>query len=183
VKGEAGLVKDAKSWLLRDNTSMLRDPSLVPLSRQHQHALALCVRIDRAMRAGPVELAPWQAEIARDFAQEIQFHFAAEEQVLFPMARRFADLSSLANELIAEHGQLRGLFSRAQQGTMGAADLREFAEMLSSHIRKEERQLFEGLQKVLSREELALLGAQLEQALQSAVQACRIPNPTPEALP
>ena len=27
---------------------MLRDKNLVPLSRQHQHALALCVRINRA---------------------------------------------------------------------------------------------------------------------------------------
>jgi hemerythrin-like domain-containing protein len=27
---------------------MLRDKSLIPLSRQHQHALALCVRIERA---------------------------------------------------------------------------------------------------------------------------------------
>jgi hemerythrin-like domain-containing protein len=156
---------------------MLRDPSLVPLSRQHQHALALCVRIDRAMRAGPVELARWQAEISRDFEQEIRFHFAAEEQVLFPVARRFSDLGSLADQLTTEHSQLRFLFSRAQEGTMGAAELLEFAEMLPCHIRKEERQLFEGIQKVLSREELAALGVQLEEALKNAVRACQIQSP------
>jgi iron-sulfur cluster repair protein YtfE (RIC family) len=32
---------------------MLRHPSLIPLSHQHQHALALCVTIDRALRSGP----------------------------------------------------------------------------------------------------------------------------------
>ena len=34
---------------------MLRDPNLVPLSRQHQHALALCVRINRAALAKHLE--------------------------------------------------------------------------------------------------------------------------------
>lgn len=159
---------------------MLRDPNLVPLSRQHQHALALCVRIDRALRAGPVELAQWQVEIARDFEQEIQFHFAAEEQVLFPMARRFAELGSLANELIEEHGRLRGLFARAKDGTMDCTQLREFAELLSSHIRKEERRLFEGMQQVLSPAELAALGAQLEDALRDAVRACAMRSPMAE---
>jgi hemerythrin-like domain-containing protein len=161
---------------------MLRDSNLVPLSRQHQHALALCVRIDRALRARPIEAGPWQSEIARDFEQEIQFHFAAEEQVLFPMAQRFPELGSLADELAAEHGRLREYFARAQQRTMSATELKEFADMLSSHIRKEERQLFEGMQKVFSREELAALGAQLEHALQSSVHACDIRGPMPEGM-
>ena len=67
---------------------MLRDPSLIPLSRQHQHALALCVRIDRALEASGFDLKTWQEEVEQHFAQEIQFHFAAEEQVLFPKAKR-----------------------------------------------------------------------------------------------
>ncbi len=44
---------------------MLRDKSLIPLSRQHQHVLALCVRIDRASPIGNADLAAWQAEIAQ----------------------------------------------------------------------------------------------------------------------
>ena len=62
---------------------MLRDKNLVPLSRQHQHALALCVRLDRAIQAGGVDLEAWQAEIQQIFEQEITFHFAAEEKELF----------------------------------------------------------------------------------------------------
>ena len=31
---------------------MLRDRNLIPLSRQHQHALALCVRLDRDLKSG-----------------------------------------------------------------------------------------------------------------------------------
>ena len=67
--------------------NMLRDKNLIPLSHQHQHCLALCVRLDRAIQAGGVDLEAWQAEIQQMFEQEIAFHFAAEEKELFPGGR------------------------------------------------------------------------------------------------
>src|SRR5215469_2269035 len=127
------------------NQGMLRDKNLVPLSRQHQHALALCVRINRALLATPKELRVWQSEIVQHFEQEIRHHFDAEERHLFPAARQFSDLNSLVDELVAEHTQLRDYFSRALASTLNTLELRAFAEILSSHIRKEERQLFEGM--------------------------------------
>ena len=69
---------------------MLRDKNLVPLSHQHQHCLALCVRLDRAIQAGDVDLEAWQAEIQQMFEQEIAFHFAAEEKELFPVAAQLS---------------------------------------------------------------------------------------------
>ena len=42
---------------------MLRDKSLIPLSRQHQHALALCVRIERASPIANSDLKAWQESI------------------------------------------------------------------------------------------------------------------------
>ena len=73
---------------------MLRDPNLIPLSRQHQHALALCVRIDRASPVGDSDMAAWQSEIAQIFQSEIRVHFGAEENVLFPSVRRFPALET-----------------------------------------------------------------------------------------
>src|SRR6266446_7461749 len=72
-----------------DNRSMLRDPSLIQLSRQHHNALSLCVRLGRALQAPAVDLGAWQLEVHQHYANEVQFHFAAEEKVLFPAARRF----------------------------------------------------------------------------------------------
>ncbi|MGD0180950.1 MAG: hemerythrin domain-containing protein, partial [Terriglobales bacterium] len=92
---------------------MLRDKNLVPLSRQHQHALALCVRLDRAIQAGEIDLEAWQAEIQQQFESEIGIHFAAEEKELFPAAARFPELQSLVDELLAEHDFLRDSFARA----------------------------------------------------------------------
>jgi hemerythrin-like domain-containing protein len=153
---------------------MLRDKSLIPLSRQHQHALALCVRIERASPIGETDLPAWRAEIAQQFEQEIRIHFAAEELVVFPAARGFAQLVRLVEELIAEHARLREWFLRVE--SLSSSELVLFVRGLSEHIRKEERQLFERMQGFMSGEELAALGARLEDALKGATQACALPT-------
>ncbi len=155
---------------------MLRNKSLIPLSHQHQHALALCVRIDRAIQAGDVDLQAWQVEIQQIFEREIGIHFAAEEREIFSVANRFPELAPLVEELLAEHAVLRDLFTQAAAGTLATAGLQIFADTLSAHIRKEERQLFEKLQRRLSSSELSALGAALEQALANASGACILPN-------
>src|ERR1700758_145376 len=154
------------------NQSGLRDKNLVPLSRQHQHALALCVRINRAPLASPAELKAWQSEIQQHFEQEIRYHFDAEEKHLFPVARQFSELSSLVDELLAQHAQLRNYFARATAGVLDASSLRCFADTLSSHIRREERQLFEGMQEKMAPDALAALGTKIDATLAAVSQAC-----------
>jgi hemerythrin-like domain-containing protein len=155
---------------------MLRDKSLIPLSHQHQRALALCVRIDRAQPIPAPHLEAWQAEIEQHFEQEIKFHFSAEEQVLFPAARRSLELIPLVDELIADHVRLRELFSEAELRRMSSESVPAFAQQLATHIRKEERQLFERVQQLMSPKELADLGAQIATALKDASQSCIRPS-------
>jgi hemerythrin-like domain-containing protein len=156
---------------------MLRNKSLVPLSRQQQHALALCVRIDRASPIADAALDAWQDEITQHFRQEIRVHFAAEEDLVFPGARKFAELIPLVEELMVEHATLRKEFAQAEVHALSAENLLVFANSLSSHIRKEERQLFERMQELLPPEELGALGASLEIALKGAVDSCILPTP------
>jgi hemerythrin-like domain-containing protein len=155
---------------------MLRDKNLIPLSHQHQHVLALCVRIDRAQPIPAADLPGWQAEIEQYFEQEITIHFAAEEAVLFPAARHFPELAPLVEELVGEHSILRENFSQAEKRGMSAETLSAFAQQLSAHIRKEERQLFERLQQLMTRAELATLGVKLEAALKDAAHSCILPT-------
>ena len=161
---------------IADNRDMLRDKNLVPLSRQHQHALALCVRINRAALSSPEELQAWQAEIQQHFEQEIQYHFAAEEADLFPIARRYPQLAGIVEELICEHAVLRDYFGKAAARNLDQVGLRQFGETLSAHIRKEERQLFEGIQECLNPEELMKTGLALDRTLASASQTCIVPT-------
>jgi hemerythrin-like domain-containing protein len=153
---------------------MLRDKSLIPLSRQHQHALALCVRMERSSPIAEADLPQWRAEVAQHFEHEIRIHFLAEEQVLFPAARELAELTPLIEELTADHGWLRERFASAH--SMSGEDLSAFAGRLSNHIRKEERQLFERVQELMSAEALTQLGVQLEEALRDAALACALPT-------
>jgi len=162
---------------------MLRDKNLIPLSHQHQHALALCVRIDRASPVSECDLAAWQSEIAQHFETEIKFHFAAEEQVLFPVARRFEELGPLVDELLEDHATLREDFEKSETCRMSGADLSAFSQRMSAHIRKEERQLFERLQALMSPEELAATGRNLQSALKDATQACSVPTPATKLRP
>jgi hemerythrin-like domain-containing protein len=155
---------------------MLRDKSLIPLSHQHQRALALCVRIDRAQPIPATDMEAWQAEIEQLFDQEIKVHFAAEENVLFPAACRFPELIPLVEELIADHARLGESFSLAEGRGMSPESLPAFAQQLSTHIRKEERQLFERLQQGMTAVDLQALGAQLQSALKDASQACNLPS-------
>jgi hemerythrin-like domain-containing protein len=162
---------------------MLRDRNLIPLSRQHQHALALCVRIERASPIADGDLAAWQAEIAQHFQTEIGIHFAAEERILFPAARKLQELILLIEELLADHAVLRDFFARADARSMSATQLSAFSQRMSAHIRKEERQLFERLQELMNEDELSMLGQLLSDALKDAGQACALPVVTSQPLP
>jgi iron-sulfur cluster repair protein YtfE (RIC family) len=155
---------------------MLRDRNLIPLSRQHQHALALCVRIDRASPIRGAELAAWQAEITQLFEAEIRIHFAAEERVLFPAARKFPELIPLVDELLTDHVTLREFFGNCVACRMSAGDLSILGQCLSAHIRKEERLLFERMQELMEQEELAVLGTNLDEALKESAQVCLLPD-------
>src|SRR3954471_14330760 len=149
---------------------MLRDRNLVPLSHQHQHALALCVRIGKAFtEAGETpDVHPWEAEIVKQFDEEISFHFLAEEKHLFPTASQFEELWELLDELRIEHTLLRRNVERARAKNFTVTDLQVFTASLSEHIRKEERLLFESLQKLLAPEELSRIGADMQQLFASS---------------
>jgi len=162
--------------------AMLRDKSLIPFSHQHQHALALCVRIDRGLKAGPLDrkaLAGWQAEIALLFATEILVHFAAEEQILFPAASRFEPLRLIVKGLLLQHAALRLYAKKAKARKMHKEELLGFAETLSNHIRAEERALFETCQQLMAPEELVRIGTQTEEFFRRhgvLTNACALPG-------
>jgi hemerythrin-like domain-containing protein len=79
-------------------------------------------------------------------------------------------------ELLLDHFMLRESFAKAEAHAMSSTDVSAFAERMSAHIRKEERQLFERMQELMNQEELARLGQNLEAALKDAAQACVLPS-------
>jgi iron-sulfur cluster repair protein YtfE (RIC family) len=153
---------------------MQRNKNLIPLSHQHQHALALCVRIDRAQPISDEQLPAWEEELSQIFEHEINVHFSAEERLLFPAARQYKELNQLIEDLISEHISLCQSFSDVKAHRTSGTRLAAFAKALSAHIRKEERQLFESLQRLMTSEQLSDLGEKLNEALKDATAACRL---------
>jgi hemerythrin-like domain-containing protein len=158
---------------------MLRDKNLIPLSHQHQHALALCVRIGKAFadEGATPDVHPWEQEIVKQFDQEITYHFQAEEKVIFPAADKYEELQELVDSLRIEHTLIRRNVERARARQFRVTDLQVFTATLSEHIRKEERLLFEKMQQLLSAEEMDRLGREMQQLFVSAglpAAACEI---------
>ena len=154
---------------------MLRDISLRPLSREHQHGLALCVRLRRRIQQGSleeVELERMRADVRHFYEAEAREHFDAEEQVLFPAADRHVELRLITRQLRLEHVELRRRASEID--TANAKALADLAELLSSHIRKEENQLFERMQNLMSADELRALAEPLEAALATSGAHCEL---------
>jgi hemerythrin-like domain-containing protein len=143
---------------------MLRHSSLIPLSHEHQHGLALCVLTERALNTDsrPENVSTRARAIVEQFDIEIQRHFDAEEEILFPALAGFAELKELVAELIEEHRRIVGIVNHLRQES-GPELLREFVSILREHIRKEESQLFESAQRLLAQEELERLARALQQ--------------------
>ncbi|MFN7932377.1 MAG: hemerythrin domain-containing protein [Bryobacteraceae bacterium] len=141
---------------------MLRDRNLIPLSHEHQHALGMCVLVQRALAqdASAENLARQRALILEKWNGEIRAHFLLEETVLFPALAAFPGAAPLVDELVAEHAAMRGLMEELEAGADRGV-MERLCEALSAHVRKEERGLFERAQQWMSREELDALGERL----------------------
>lgn len=138
---------------------MLRDPSLIPLSHQHHNGLALCVLTRRGLAAdtSPSNLAKLARRIVDRYEVELVNHFEIEEQVLFPLC---GDPILIA-DLLSDHRTIEALVERLRE-TPSAALLDQFCELLSAHIRREEKELFEQLQATLPRELLDQAGREID---------------------
>lgn len=133
-----------------------RHPALIPLSHDHQHALALAFRLHHPSPPGPVTaVTPAStpesraAEVRDLWTRELVTHFQAEEAVLFPALRRHVGADDPAHALIAallaEHERMRTLvdaLGSAPDDDARGPLLVAFADLLEAHVRTEERQLF-----------------------------------------
>jgi iron-sulfur cluster repair protein YtfE (RIC family) len=137
---------------------MRRHPALVPLSEEHHHELAHARRLGRAAGAGPEErLAVASAYIDAFFTETVE-HFRREEEILFPMYVRYAGSTPVLERILREHMELHGLV-RALRAEAAAGDippqaLRTLADLLHDHVRVEERELFEEIERIVPAAEL-----------------------------
>jgi hemerythrin-like domain-containing protein len=147
--------------------STRRHDSLIPLSHEHHHALVLCLRIHRGLEESSADEA-WLRSMAEKtagfFASDLRPHFEVEEGVLFPAMESLPQASALLAELLDEHRALEGLIASLRQlpGSGLEETLRQFADLLKGHIRKEENQLFPLFETLLSPELADRIGREMQ---------------------
>jgi hemerythrin-like domain-containing protein len=138
---------------------MRRHGALIALSNEHHGELVQARRLLRAAAQGSDDerLAAADAYLETFFAETVD-HFRREEEELFPLYRRHAGGTETLERILREHMELHGL-ARALRaevagGSVRAETLRTLGTLLRSHVRLEERELFEAIQQTVPLAEL-----------------------------
>jgi len=122
-----------------------RDVRLRALSSDHHHALVLARYIAAACARGGMD-----AEVAtlvrERFAAEITPHFETEETLLHALAGCGVD--ELVQRTRDEHAQMLGLLEAT--GATDDSCMCELGELLTEHVRFEERELYPACEERLS---------------------------------
>jgi len=85
-------------------------------------------------------------------------HFQDEEEILFPAVKNKNDeLDRKIAEIISEHRKMESLIKVLEKTDQLENVLEELGHLLEKHIRKEERELFMDIEKVLSENELKVI--------------------------
>jgi hemerythrin-like domain-containing protein len=147
-----------------------RHESLIPLSRQHHHALVLALvirRRDGRERGEAAWLDSTAATIRGAYAEELAGHFEVEEDVLFPEMERHLGRLDLLAQLREEHRTLRGLVASIEAAP-GVSLFDDFASRLDAHVHKEEQRLFAEFEARMPAGEALKLGREIDAGLTKA---------------
>ena len=140
----------------------MRHPSLIPLSHDHQHALAQALALRRAAGADP----EGRREAARGFlalyGAETVVHFREEEEQVLPLlVGPDGALPAVAERVLREHVRLHALAGRLAaelaRGEVAPEALRDAGDLLHDHVRLEEREVFPLVERAAAPEALAAL--------------------------
>jgi len=149
----------------------MRHPSLIPLSHDHHHGLALALRcrkqaLGRIKPMGVQGLEERAKEVKDFFSKNLGRHFEAEEEILFPAIRSLASESqSLIEDLIKGHQQIRAEVGRLEEKENLAKVLFDLGDLLERHIRREERELFPLFEKYAAPAEAEKIKKEIEKIL------------------
>lgn len=118
-----------------------------------------------------VEATESQEEHLRLFEQirvELETHTHIEETIFYPRIQQYEDLKDIVLEGIEEHRQVKTLIREIDRLVEGSekldAKLKVMGENVEHHVEEEETEMFPKVEKAMSQDELAELGAQLEAA-------------------
>jgi iron-sulfur cluster repair protein YtfE (RIC family) len=152
---------------------MRRHKSLVPLSQDHHNGLMLAQLIKKGapeFKGLPTDIEGKITYTKESWENELKFHFDNEENILFPaVSGKNDEINILIHELIKEHSDIKNKINQLNKLPEIENNLNDLGYLLENHIRKEERDFFQKLQKICKSELDELLGK-----IQRANKSCKI---------
>lgn len=135
---------------------MKRSPELIPLSKEHHESLVLAKKCQRTAAAGNrADIEQLCQQIIHTFPDKWEQHFRCEETGIFTLAESHGgEMASLCQQLKQEHERLREIYRAMKEGDYSG--LEAFGELLQTHTRKEERELFPLIEASFSDAQLKL---------------------------
>ena len=122
-------------------SAVKRHAALIPLSHDHHHALVAARRLRRAAEAN-ADPADAVAAFTTFFRTLTIPHFREEEESVFPLVASSEEARPLVVRALLEHQHLHALVAEIERGTDARATLTAAADLLETHVRLEERELF-----------------------------------------
>ena len=147
---------------------MKRHKALQSLSHEHYHGLRLAqlIKVGSPEYKGlPRTMSEKKLYTIKFFEENLIPHFKKEEEILFPLSRKKnSNVEKQINELIEEHKKIGLLIDKLKISTKPEVELDHLGKLLDAHIRKEERELFQIIQEILTENELENLETELGKA-------------------
>jgi iron-sulfur cluster repair protein YtfE (RIC family) len=149
----------------------MRHPSLVALSHDHHHGLALALRcrkqaLGQLKPMGVAGLDERAKEFVDFYRADLIGHFRAEEEVLFPLMRAAAAANTaLLDELIEQHQEIAKAIAPLEAGSGLSKLLFDIGDLLERHIRREERELFPLFETQIEPAKAEMIGVELKRIL------------------
>ena len=143
---------------------MKRHPALIPLSRDHHHALVIAKRLGTAT-------GQTAADTARAFLThwdtEEKLHFRVEEELLLPAYAAHGDVGHPAIiRMLCDHMLIRRDAAKLADAPPLEL-LHSLGSRLASHVQLEEREVFPLIEATIPEPELHALGEHIRDAARS----------------
>ena len=149
----------------------MRHPSLIPLSEDHHHGLALALRcrkqaLGQLKPMGAKGLKERADEVREFFANHLVAHFRAEEEALFPkLVAIVPESATIIDQLVRDHQQIRDAITQLDREAGLGKLVFDLGDLLERHIRKEERELFPLFEQHVGEIGAEAVGAEIKRIL------------------
>ena len=144
---------------------MKRSKYLTPLSWEHHSALVNASRIKRGL-ALKADTAILQEFMEYLWKTDLQPHFQREEDAFLPQKDWQQVAEDLRSHMLNDHKEFARLAEQISKTTAVGKKteaMERFADLLTSHVRFEERQLFPAIEDAFDEDALIAIGAQLKE--------------------